>query len=305
MRSFEEILKYANNLEPKTIAVACAQDEDVLKSVEEARKLGLVKAVLVGNQAEIAQISAELNIDLNHYEVVDNNDKAESSFIAAKLVSDGKADILMKGLVDTSIILKAVLNKELGLRTGKPISHCAVFEIPGYDRLFFVTDAAMNIAPDLDTKVAIIENTVKLAHALGVDVPKVGAICAKEKVHEKMPATVEAGLLQKMSDEGKFEGCIVGGPFALDNAVSEEAAHHKGITNPIAGRCDVLLVPDIEAGNVLYKSISYFSPQAKLAGIILGAATPIVLTSRADSEETKLYSILLSVLYADKFSNKK
>ena len=304
MRSFEEILNYAKSLEPKTIAVACAQDEDVLKSVEEARKLGVVRAVLVGNREEITRICQELGIDINQYEVIDNPDKAESSQIAAALVSDKKADILMKGLVDTSIILKAVLNKELNLRTGKPISHCAVFEIPGYDRLFFVTDAAMNIAPDVDTKVAIIENTVKLAHSLGVEKPKVGAVCAKEKVDEKMPATVDAALLQQMSEEGKIKGCIVGGPFALDNAVSVEAAEHKGITNPIAGRCDVLLMPDIEAGNVLYKSISYFSAKTKLAGIILGAAAPIVLTSRADSEETKLYSILLSVLYADKFSNK-
>lgn len=303
MKSFNEILNYAKKLKPKVVAVACAHDEDVILSIEQARKFGAIKAILVGIEEEILQICNRLNIDPAHYEIIDNEDKAESSHIAAKLVSDKKADILMKGLVDTSIILKAVLNKELGLRTGKPISHCAVFEVPKFDRLFFVTDAAMNIAPDLDAKVAIIENTVKLAQSIGIEKPKVGAICAKEKVDEKMPATVEAGLLQKMNDEGKFKDCIVGGPFALDNAISIESAQHKGVNNPIAGLCDILLVPDIEAGNVLYKSISYFQPDAKLAGIILGAATPIILTSRADSDETKLNSIILSVLYADKFSN--
>ncbi len=303
MKTFKEIVSYAKTLQPKKIAVACAQDEDVLQSVENARKLGVVNAVLVGNESEILSILEQSSIESSHYEIIDCDDKAEASSIAAKLVSDKKADILMKGLVDTSIILKAVLNKELNLRTGKPISHCAVFEIPQYDRLFFVTDAAMNIAPDLDAKLAILQNTVKLAHALGVEKPKAGVICAKEKADEKMPATLDADAMQKMNDEGAFSDFEVGGPFALDNAVSVEAAKHKGIKNEIAGRCDILLMPDIEAGNVLYKSIAYFQPEAKLAGIILGAATPIVLTSRADSEETKLNSIILSVLYADKFGN--
>ncbi|MDO4711780.1 MAG: phosphate butyryltransferase [Peptostreptococcaceae bacterium] len=302
MRSFEEMLDHAKKLEPKVVAVACAHDEDVLLSIENARKFGAIHAILVGIEEEIIRICKELGIDPDHYTIINNADKAESSYIAAKLVSDKKADILMKGLVDTSIILKAVLNKELSLRTGKPISHCAVFEVPGYDRLIFVTDAAMNIAPDLETKVAIIENTVKLAHSIGVEKPKVGALCAKEKVDEKMPATVDAGELKRMNDEGRFKDFVVGGPFALDNAISQEAARHKGVTDPIAGLCDILLVPDIEAGNILYKSITYFQPDAKLAGIILGAATPIILTSRADSDEAKLNSIILSALYADKFS---
>lgn len=303
MKTFEEILSYAKKLKPKTVAVACAHDEDVLLSIENARKLGVIQAILVGVKSEIESICKANGINAADYEIIDNADKAESSHIAAKLVSDKKADVLMKGLVDTSIILKAVLNKELGLRTGKPISHCAVFEIPNYERLFFVTDAAMNIAPDVETKAAIIGNSVKLAQALGIEQTKVGVICAKEKVDEKMPATVDAEILEKMNQEGKITDCIVGGPFALDNAISLESAQHKGIEHKVAGLCDILLMPDIEAGNVLYKAISYFQPKANLAGIILGAATPIVLTSRADSEETKLNSILLSVLYADKFSN--
>lgn len=300
MKNFQEIMEKAKNAGPRRIAVACAQDEDVLKSVDMANVAGIANATLVGNKEEIEKICTNLNIDIKKYDIIDEKDNVEASKIAAKLVSDQKADILMKGLVDTSIVLKAVLNKELTLRTGSPISHAAVCEIPGYDRLMFVTDAAMNISPDVNAKAAIIRNVVKLAHALDIDCPKVGVVCAKEKVDEKMPATVDAQTLVDMNKNGEITDCLVGGPFALDNAVSEEAAKHKGIKDPIAGKCDVLLVPDIEAGNVLYKAISYFS-NSKIAGIILGASKPIVLTSRADSEETKMYSIALAVLYSNKF----
>ncbi len=300
MKNFQEIMQKAKSAGPRRIAVACAQDEDVLKSVDMANVAGIANATLVGNKEEITKICTNLGIDINKYDIIDEKDNVEASKLAAKLVSDGKADILMKGLVDTSVVLKAVLNKELTLRTGSPISHAAVCEIPGYDRLMFVTDAAMNISPDVNAKAAIVRNVVKLAQSLEIECPKVGVICAKEKVDEKMPATVEAQALVDMNKNGEIKDCIVGGPFALDNAVSEEAAHHKGIKDPIAGKCDVLLVPDIEAGNVLYKAISYFS-KSKIAGIILGASKPIVLTSRADSEETKMYSIALAVLYSNKF----
>ncbi len=300
MKNFQEIMQKAKSAGPRRIAVACAQDEDVLKSVDMANVAGIANATLVGNKEEITKICTNLGIDINKYDIIDEKDNVEASKLAAKLVSDGKADILMKGLVDTSVVLKAVLNKELTLRTGSPISHAAVCEIPGYDRLMFVTDAAMNISPDVNAKAAIVRNVVKLAQSLEIECPKVGVICAKEKVDEKMPATVEAQALVDMNKNGEIVDCIIGGPFALDNAVSEEAAHHKGIKDPIAGKCDVLLVPDIEAGNVLYKAISYFS-KSKIAGIILGASKPIVLTSRADSEETKMYSIALAVLYSNKF----
>lgn len=303
MRTFGELKAYAKSLKPKTIAVACAHDEDVMVAVENARKEGVISAILIGDQDKIKEIAAEHQIDLSFYRVIDNKDNTEASNMAAKMVSDKQADILMKGMVDTSIILKAVLNKELDLRTGRTISHCAVFEVPHYDRLIYVTDAAMNLAPDLEKKIQIIENTVNLAHALGNEMPKVGVICAKEKVDPKMQATIDAGELQEMNDRGEFKDCIVGGPFALDNAVSVESAHHKGMTNPIAGKCDILLTHTIEMGNALYKAIAYFQPESHLAGILLGAKVPIVLTSRSDSEETKFNSILLSVLYADKFVN--
>ena len=303
MRTFGELKAYAKSLKPKTIAVACAHDEDVMVAVENVRKEGVISAILIGDQDKIKEIAAEHQIDLSFYQVIDNKDNTEASNMAAKMVSDKQADILMKGMVDTSIILKAVLNKELDLRTGRTISHCAVFEVPHYDRLIYVTDAAMNLAPDLEKKIQIIENTVNLAHALGNEMPKVGVICAKEKVDPKMQATIDAGELQEMNDRGEFKDCIVGGPFALDNAVSVESAHHKGMTNPIAGKCDILLTHTIEMGNALYKAIAYFQPESHLAGILLGAKVPIVLTSRSDSEETKFNSILLSVLYADKFVN--
>lgn len=299
IKSFNDVLKFAKERGPKTISVACAQDSEVLKAVNEAKKMGIVEAILVGDKEKIEEIGKNLDIDLSSYEIIDIKDLSEASLKAVELVSTGKAHLVMKGLVDTSIILKAVLNGEVGLRTGNVLSHIAVFDVPNYDRLFFVTDAAMNIAPDLQTKKQIIENGVKVAHALDIDTPKVGVICAKEKVNPKMPATVDAEELEKMNKNGDITGCIVGGPFALDNAVSMEAAKHKGIEHPVAGKADILMVPTIEAGNVLYKSMVFFA-DTKNAGIIVGAKAPVVLTSRADTDETKLHSIALGVLMAAK-----
>lgn len=297
MKNFSELLSLAKTRGPKKLALACANDKDVLLAVEAARKEGIVEAILVGDQKEIKEIADSQNIDLGNFEVIDKVDLVEASRTAVELVSSGKADMVMKGLVDTSIILKAVLDKEIGLRGDSILSHTAVFEVDGYDRLFFVTDAAMNIAPDLEGKRKILENTVKVAHALEIKEPKVAAICAKEKVNPKMPDTVDAKALEDMNKEGKITGCIVGGPFALDNAISEEAARHKKIEHEVAGKADVLLVPDIEAGNVLYKSMAFFA-KSKNAGIIVGAKAPIVLTSRADNMEAKLNSIALGVLTA-------
>lgn len=297
MKNFNEVIEFAREKGPKTIAVACCQDKEVLAAVEMARKEGIAKAILIGDIDKTEEIAYSLNIDLNNYELIDIKDLSQASLKSVQLVSEKKADIVMKGLVDTSIILKAVLDKEVGLRTGNVLSHVAVFDIDGYDRLFFVTDAAMNISPDLSIKKQIIENSCVVAHALNIDTPKVAALCAKEKVNPKMKDTVDAKNLEEMCDRGEIKGCIVGGPFALDNAVSEEAALHKGMSHPIAGKADILLVPDIEAGNILYKSLVFFS-KSKNAGVIVGAKAPIILTSRADNEETKLNSIALGVLMA-------
>lgn len=299
MRNFSEVIKFAKERGPKIISVACCQDKEVLVAVEMARKENIANAILVGDLEKTREIANDLNIDLNNYELIDIKDLSQACLKAVELVSTNKADLVMKGLVDTSIILKSVLDKEIGLRTGNVLSHVGVFDIEGYDRLFFITDAAMNIAPDLNTKKQIIENSCAVAHALDIKNPKVAAICAKEKVNPKMKDTVDAKELEEMCLRGEIKNCVVGGPFALDNAVSTEAAMHKGIEHPIAGKADILLVPDIEAGNILYKSLVFFS-NSKNAGVIVGAKAPIILTSRADSEETKLNSIALGVLMAAK-----
>ncbi len=277
----------------RTLAVAVAQDTEVLLAVEAARKLGLAKAILVGIQEEIAALAAQHEIPLQEYRVIHVEDKTEACRTAVKLVRDGEADVLMKGLVDTSVILKAVLDKEIGLREAPVLSHVAVFEVPGMDRLLYVTDAPMNIAPDVEAKKHIIGNAVKVAHALGNERPIVTALCAVEKVNPKMQATLDAAELA----EANIPGCRVMGPLALDNAVSVEAAKHKGITDPDAGKSDILLVPAIETGNALYKSLVFLA-KARNAGMIVGAKAPIVLTSRADSDDAKLNSIALALYVA-------
>ena len=301
MRNIDDIIKFAKERGPKTVSVACCQDKEVLIAVENARKEHIVKAILVGDIEKTKKIANELSIDLNNYELIDIKDLSEACLKSVELVSSGKAHMVMKGLVDTSIILKAVLNKDVGLRTGNILSHVAVFDIEGYDRLFFITDAAMNLAPDVNGKKQIIENACSVARALDIEEPKVALICAKEKVNPKMKDTVEAKELEDMYLHGEIKNCIVGGPFALDNAISEEAAKHKGMSHPVAGKADILVVPDIEAGNVLYKSITYFA-KCENAGLIVGAKAPIILTSRADSDKTKLNSIALGVLASTKIN---
>lgn len=299
MKKFEDIVKYAQEYAkakgPKKIAVAFAQDEDVLNALKVAVKENICAPILVGDKEKIVEIANKINFDLSKIEIIDETESTLASRKAVELVSSGKADVVMKGLVDTSIILKAVLDKEIGLRTGNVLSHAAVFSVGTYHKFFIVTDAAMSIAPDADEKRQIVENTVKLSKALGADVPKVAVICAKEKVNSKMQATLDAKKLVEMQEQGKMQGCIVEGPYALDNAISKDAAELKGINGRVAGDADILLMPNIEAGNVLYKALTYLA-NADNAGIILGAKAPIVLTSRADSDKAKLNSIALAVL---------
>ena len=299
MKNFKEIINLARKRGPKTISVACCQDKEVLMAVEMARKERIANSILIGNIEKTKEIAKEIDLDLSNYELIHIEDLSEASLKSVELVSQGKADMVMKGLVDTSIILKAVLDKEKGLRTNNVLSHVAVFDIEYYDRLLFITDAAMNLAPELNVKKQIIENACTVAHSLDIEIPKVAVLCAKEKVNPKMKDTVDAKELEEMCNRAEITGCIVGGPFALDNAVSIEAAKHKGITHPVAGQADILLAPDIEAGNILYKSLVFFS-KSKNAGVIVGAKAPIILTSRADSEETKLNSVALGVLMSAK-----
>lgn len=297
MKDFNEVLKYAKIKGPKTLSVAAAHDEGVLKAVKAAVDGGIVKAILVGDEEKIRNISKGIDYDLKDTEIINLKDVKEASYKAVELVSSKKADFVMKGLVDTATILKAVLDKEIGLRTGKTLSHCAVFFVEKYHKMLIVTDAAMNIAPDLAKKEEILENAVNFAHSLGIEVPKCAVICAKEKVNPAMIHTVDAGEMVKHYEEGLIKGCIVGGPFALDNAISKEAAVQKGISHEVAGDADILLMPTIEAGNVLYKALSFLS-NSESAGVILGAAAPIVLTSRADTDIAKLNSIALASIHS-------
>ena len=293
MDSFNKLLDMAKNTEPKKIAVAAAQDDDVLRAVQAAVKENICIPILVGDKERIKELCEEINFNIENIQIIDEKDVQEAARTAVALVSSGSADIVMKGLIDTSIILKAVLDKEIGLRTGSILSHASVFELDKYHKLLIITDAAMNIAPTASEKKQIIENTLTLCHSLDIETPKVAVVCAKEKVSDKMPATVDAQALVNMYKDGEIKGCIIEGPFGLDNAVSKEAAAVKGVKGEVAGDADILLMPNIEAGNVMYKALTYFS-NSKSAGIILGARAPIVLTSRADSDETKLNSIALA-----------
>lgn len=296
-KSFSDLLNLAQVKGPMKVSVAVAEDIDVLGAVKEATEKKIAEPILVGNEEKIRELSKELDFDLSEIEIIDEKDGEKACRVAVSLVSSGQAEVLMKGLIDTAIIMKQVLDKEIGLRTGKLISHVVVFNVPTYHKILFVTDAAMNIAPNVEQKKEIIENAVGLAHSLDIEEPKVAVIGAREKVSPKMEATVHAKELADMNKRGEIKGCVVEGPFALDNAISKEAALHKGVDSDMAGDVDILLVPNIDAGNVLYKSLTYFA-KAKSAGIIVGTAAPIVLTSRTDTREAKLYSIALGVLMA-------
>ena len=298
IRSFQELIEKVQNGEPQTLSVAVAQDEDVLLSVYNAYKNRIIKgAYLVGNEKEIREIAESKNIDISAFEIVNEEEKPDACAAAIKLVKEGKASLPMKGFVDTSVALKALLNKEYGLRTGNLICHVGVMEVAGFDRLFLLSDSAMTIAPTLEQKVDLIKACTQIAHAMGNENPKVAVLCAVEKVNEKMPATLDAAELTRMNEAGEITGCMVKGPLAMDNAVSVEAARHKGIDHPVAGNADILITPDIEAGNILNKSMEYFA-RCEKAGCIMGAAKPMVLTSRASSDTSKMNSIALAVLAA-------
>lgn len=298
IKSIQELVNEAKNIETKTLVVACAADSHVLEAVELARKENIINGVLVGDEEAIITILNDLGFDKDNYKIINEPDKPEACLKAVKIVSESKDAFLMKGLVDTSVILKAALNKEFGLRTNNRISHCSVMEVPTHDKLIFMTDGAMNIAPTLDEKRQIIENAVQIAHAIGNKKPYVGIIGAVEKVNPKMEATLDAVELIKMNEENIIKDCVVAGPFAIDNAINREAALHKGITHEAAGNVDILVMPRIEAGNVFYKTMMFLA-NAKSASVIAGAKRPIVLTSRADSTISKFYSIALSAMVAD------
>ncbi|WP_379970227.1 phosphate butyryltransferase [Ectobacillus sp. sgz5001026] len=281
----------------KTVAVAAADDEEVMEAIAAAVAAEIANFYLYGNAETISNMMNKYHLNASDQIQVYDATSVEAARLAVQAVSSGMADIVMKGNISTATILKAVLHKEYGLRTGNVLSHVAVFEVPNYDQFITVTDAAMNIAPDLDGKTAILKNAVAVVRALGIEKPKVAPLAAVELVNPAMQATIDAALLTQMNRRGQIKDCVVDGPLALDNAISKIAAAHKGIVSDVAGEADILLVPNIETGNILYKSLVFFA-NSKVGAIIAGAKAPIVLTSRADSAESKLYSLALAVATA-------
>jgi phosphate butyryltransferase len=288
------LIDKAKNKQQRRIVVAAAEDEAVLKSLKTAMNEGIIIPILIGNKTEIEKVAKAVELNLSGIKIVHNEKGTDiSAQIAVSMIKKGEADILMKGFVSTGALLKAVLDKENGLRKGSVLSHVAFFESPYYHKLLCVTDAAMNVAPDFDTKVHILNNAVEACRKIGIATPKVAVIAAVETVNPKMEATVHAAMMKTMSDRKQFKNCTVDGPLAIDNAVDRHAAEHKGIVSNVAGNCDILLVPDIEAGNVLYKTLNFLGG-ATAAAVIMGATVPIVLTSRSDTEESKMLSIVLA-----------
>lgn len=279
------------------VSVAACADAHVLEACVAAHQRGIADFILVGDESKTRAIAEKEGIDISSFTIIHEAHDLAACEQAVALVRQNKATALMKGLTDTSVIIRAALNKENGIRTGRKLSHIAAFELAHYHKLLFVTDAAINIAPTLEDKREIIHNAVLALNNLGIDTPKAALLAAKEKADEKMPCTMEYLELVEMHKNGGFEGCsfIMDGPLALDNAVSAESCEIKGINSPVGGDADLLVAPDIEAGNVLYKALAFLA-NARCGGVVLGATRPIILTSRADSADSKLVSIALSVL---------
>lgn len=298
IKNFDQLLEAAKSQKTMRLAVAAAQDPEVLGAVVKAAQLGLIEPILIGDRQKIAELCDEEHLEICGVEIIDEPELEAAAKVSVQMVRDGKADFLMKGLIDTSILLKAVLNREYGLRTDSQLSHVMLYDAPAYHKLLFLTDGGMNIEPTLAEKATILRNALDAARSLGMETVKVACIAAKEKVNDKMPATVDARALQNMSREGDFgDGVIVEGPLAFDLAVSKEAAEIKGFESEIAGDADVLLVPNIEVGNGIGKALTYLA-NAESAGVIMGARVPVVLVSRADTAEVKLYSIALGSIIA-------
>ena len=298
IKSFSEIVERAKKLGRTTVSVAVAQDMDILMAVKAAYDEGIADAILVGDAALIRPLAEKAGLPEDIC-IIDEPDTDKAALKAVSLVREGKAGILAKGLINTSNFLRAALNEECGLRTGKILSHLTAYEIPGVKKLLFQSDGGVNIAPNLEQKKAILINSLEALKTLGIDMPKVAVLAANEQVNPKMPATVDAKALVDMAKAGELPPCIIEGPIAMDVAASREAAEHKGIESEVSGDADFYLVPNIEAGNLVGKALVCYA-KAKIGGVILGATHPMVLVSRSDSAEAKLYSIALACLIANK-----
>ncbi|HZV09753.1 MAG TPA: bifunctional enoyl-CoA hydratase/phosphate acetyltransferase, partial [Novosphingobium sp.] len=281
---------------PTAVAHPCSPA--ALEAALEAAEAGLIAPLLVGPEAKIRALAQQLGKDLSGFTLVDAAHSHDAAAKAVALVREGKASLLMKGSLHTDELMGAVVNAAAGLRTERRISHAYVMDVPGHNRPLIITDAAINIAPTLEEKADIIRNAIGLAHAIGIDEPKVAILAAVETVNPAMKSTLEAAALCKMAERGQITGALLDGPLAFDNAISEAAAREKGIVSPVAGKAEILVVPDLEAGNMLAKQLTFLG-QADAAGVVLGARVPIILTSRADSLRTRLASAALAVLLAD------
>lgn len=298
IRTFDELLQAAQRGAAARVAVAMAGDLEALEAIKEAADLGLARGILIGDPKEIGKSAGLVGLDLSDQELVAETDPENAARLAVQAVRSGQANVLMKGQLQTADLLRAVLDRERGLRTGRPLSHVAVMELQGERRLILITDGGVNIAPDVARKAQIIDNAVVVARRLGLDTPRVAVLAAVEVINPEMPATIDAAMLAKMADRRQIRNAIVDGPLALDVAISRVAAEQKRLQSPVGGRADILVAPNIEAGNILAKSLQYFAG-ATMAGVVVGAMVPIVVLSRADQAESKLLSIALAKLLAE------
>jgi phosphate butyryltransferase len=297
VQNFDQLMELARERGPKTIAVAAAAQEAVLLAVNDAEEQGIADVILIGDQSKIESIGHDNGVDLGRLEIIHEPDPIQAARQAMRLINEGRVQIAMKGAIQTADFLRAVLDRKIGLQAGRLLSHVAAFDIPGLDRLLLISDAGVVVAPTLEQKADIVRNAIDVAHRLGIVQPKVALLAATETVNPKIPATVDAAALSKMADRKQIMGGIVDGPLTLDNAISQTSTTIKGVESPVAGQADVLIAPDLEAGNLLVKGITYFA-QAYMAGIIVGARAPIILSSRSDTHEAKLIAIAMCVVFA-------
>ncbi len=296
-RNLDELVDASIRLGPARIAVAAGHDPDVIESLQLAREMGLAEGLLVGDRKKIEPMADAAGLRLDSGYLIHQPDESVAALKAIELVREGAADLLMKGKINTSVLIRAVLNREQGLRTGRQLSQVIVFQVPGIDRLMIMTDAAINLAPDLTQKAEICRNAIEVAHAMGIEEPNVAILCALEFVNPAMPATVDAAGLTMMNRRGQLKGAYIEGPIALDVPMSRFAADRKGIETPLVENTDVFIAPDIEAANILYRAILYMAG-GESGGIVVGARVPLILLSRAETPETKIRSIAIGRLVA-------
>ena len=300
IKQLQDLIPQAQAHGPQVLVVAAAEDQEVLLAISQAQELGIISPILVGDQEKIQQILGHLNYHLPSECIINIPDQRQAAHKSVQLIREGRGQILMKGLLGSADYLRAILDKEQGLITKakKVLSHVAFFQSPFYHKIFAITDAALNVAPSFEEKVSICQNAVDLFQRLGVTTPKVAVAAAVETVNPKMEATIHGAMLTLMNRRQQIKNCLIDGPLALDNIISVEAAQHKGICSEVAGDADIILVPEITAGNLCYKTLTYLAG-ASVVGIVVGAQVPVVLTSRADSAQSKLLSIALAVTISE------